>query len=61
MLTENPSPLSSVWSTRDLGNPGNAATSPTLQLGVKPKRSVAGKQKVYCVRYHLNVDLYPEY
>jgi hypothetical protein len=45
---------SSVQSMRDMGNPGNAATSPTLQFGVKPKRYVAGKQKVHrflCILY----------
>jgi hypothetical protein len=34
----------SEWSARDLRNPGDAATSPTLQFSVKPKRSVAGKK-----------------
>jgi hypothetical protein len=45
---------------RDVGNPGNAATSPTLHFGVEPKYFVAGKQKVNSFRYIVNVDLYPE-
>jgi len=44
---------------RDVGNPGNAATSPTLPLSVKPKRYFAGKQKIRCFRYILYVDSYP--
>jgi len=44
---------------RDMGNPGKAATSPTLHFGVKPKRYVAGKQKVYRFLYLLYVDSYP--
>jgi len=45
---------------RDVVNPGNAATSPTLQFGVKPKRYFAGKQKVSRFLYVLYVrDSYP--
>ena len=45
---------------REVGNPGYAATSPTLQFGVKPKRYVAGKRKVNRFLYILYVrDSYP--
>jgi len=45
---------------REVGNPGNAATSPTVEFGVKPKRYVAGKQQVNRILYILYVrDSYP--
>jgi hypothetical protein len=61
ILTEKPSPCcSSVQSVREVGKPGNAATSPTLQSGVKPKRYVAGKQEVGSFLYILYArDSYP--